>query len=321
MRHGAGLQVAVVSEDPTSAWMSRSLSATCARFRVGLVEPSELTDAVQLIVVSPRSYESVLAQVERLGAAPSIVTIAEHQDAAGLAAALEDRRLLAGLSRGATPYWNPDHLTYAARRALMRNEPAPPGAALLSWGATTAMWRTASTSEMRQVLEGIEEVGRRAGLTRRELADVSWVGHELMMNALYDAPTDRAGRFLHAADRTQDVQLDPSQAATVRFSVAATGIAIDVRDPFGSLTRERFLGGIRRTFATGQAGSSTLDTSHGGAGLGIAGCFSRASLLRGEVVPGASSLVSWVRSRLPERQVEAALAPSWVFVSRPLEPG
>jgi hypothetical protein len=161
----------------------------------------------------------------------------------------------------------PWELGLALRRLQAPAAAAPPLAAYLDWGhaafeltvATTAE-RDAAVARVQQAVLDLQ-VPRRLGEITGELA------HELLMNALYDAPVDDQGRPRFAHDRKAAVSLADADAATVRFGCDGTRIALQVRDRFGRLRRGQIVDGLARGLAGGE-----LDRSGGGAGLGLTVC-------------------------------------------------
>ena len=101
------------------------------------------------------------------------------------------------------------------------------------------------------------------------------LGHELLMNAIYDAPIDRAsGRPTYAQDRKADVRLADDERPTVRLGCDGSNLVLQVRDPFGRLERRHVFDGLARGLAGGE-----MDRSHGGAGLGMMVCHNSCSAL------------------------------------------
>jgi hypothetical protein len=193
---------------------------------------------------------------------------------------------------------------YTARRLLAPREEAPTMANLLPWGSTTVAWQPRNTSDLRKIVERIEGLCDRLGIERRAAAAVSSASHELLMNAVYDAPVGRDGRPKYAHDRTADVQLEPQEVPSFRCTVSGDLIGLDSIDPFGRLPRNRYFEGVLRghRMATGASGP-TLDTSHGGAGLGLHTLYASGAVLRAELTPMQRTHVSWIFDRsIPHRE-------------------
>lgn len=150
----------------------------------------------------------------------------------------------------------------------LRAPTAPlPLAAYLDWGhagfelaVTTTAERDAAVARV-QAWVGELQVPRRLAEIAGELT------HELVMNALYDAPVDEHGRPRHAHDRKAAVALPAADAAVLRVGSDGSRLAIQVRDRFGGLRRDTVVAGLTRGLAGGE-----LDRSGGGAGLGLTVC-------------------------------------------------
>ncbi|MEZ4318770.1 MAG: hypothetical protein R3F61_14750 [Myxococcota bacterium] len=188
-------------------------------------------------------------------------------------------------------------LRYLARRLLAPNEPPPHMGALLGWGATTMSFKPKTTTEERAVVSRIEIMGRKLGLSGRWATSLSSAAHELMMNAIYDAPVDEHGQLKYALRRDEDIQLLPQEVPTLWFTLSADFIALDMIDPFGRLPRNRFYEGVLRGHRNLKYQRNELDTSHGGAGLGLHTLYTSGSILRAELQPLKLTHVSWVLDR------------------------
>jgi hypothetical protein len=107
------------------------------------------------------------------------------------------------------------------------------------------------------------------------------LAHELLMNAMYDAPVNAAGQPRFAQDRKADVTLAPGEQAILRVATDGTQVALQVRDPFGRLERRHVMDGLARGLAGGE-----LDTSNGGAGLGMMVCHNASAAMFFDVIRG-----------------------------------
>lgn len=137
----------------------------------------------------------------------------------------------------------------------------------LSWGAETKE-KILSQSEQREpyreeMLEYFKSLGIRSAILDR----IKVVAEEIMMNAVYDAPTDTNGKSIfNHLPRTTPVHLNAEQSAKLRYACDGNWIAVSVQDPFGSLTRDTVLQYLKSCYS-GQAGS--LNAGKGGAGRGL----------------------------------------------------
>lgn len=184
----------------------------------------------------------------------------------------------------------------AARQMLTPTSNGPRFSKLLPWGSAQMSWRPNDTESMKTVVDRVETISRRFGVSRRTAAAVSQAAHELLMNAMYDAPVDEHGNPKYAMNRTRTVTLDPADVPILELTISGDFVALDTLDRFGRLSRDRFYNGILRGLASATS-TIQLDTSHGGAGLGIHRLFHDSTILRAEVFPKKKTLVSWMIAR------------------------
>ena len=183
-----------------------------------------------------------------------------------------------------------------ARRLAARQGPSaetapPPLSGYLDWGATFLELQVRSTSDRDPAVARIQDAITALQVPRRVTEMVGELAHELIMNALYDAPIDAAGHPKYAADRKADVRLSDSESPTVRFATDGSRLAFQIRDPFGRLERRQVYEGLARGLAGGPAGA-TIDRSHGGAGLGMMVCHNATSAMFFDVARGRHTEVT-----------------------------
>ena len=172
----------------------------------------------------------------------------------------------------------------AARRWT---QPAPPPlSAYLDWGAHTIELEVRSTTDRDLAVARIQDLVGMLAVPRRIAEMFGELAHELIMNAIYDAPVDAQGRPRYAADRRAHVVLEPHEQAAVRMGTDGTRLVLQVRDPFGGLARRHVFDGLAR----GLAGE--MDRSHGGAGLGLTVCHNASSALFFDVWRGRHTEVT-----------------------------
>lgn len=234
------------------------------------------------------------------------------------ATALSDPRIGGLLAWGASGgrAWE---LRYLARRLLAPREEPPHMGDLLGWGATTVVFRPKTTQQQRDTVTRIEILGKKLGLDRRMAQALSTAAHELTMNAMYDAPVDDTGHLLYALDRRADLELETDEVPTLRFTLTADYLALDIIDPFGRLPRNRFYEGVLRGHRNLKYQRQDLDTSHGGAGLGLHTLYSSGSILRAELKPLKLTHVSWVLDRTLPRK-NARMMPRSLYFLPHVEP-
>lgn len=178
-------------------------------------------------------------------------------------------------------------LLWAAKRMVSGESPGL--ASLLAWGYT-GFKETVRTSAQRDAcVEGVVRFCEKLNCPGRVREMFGELAHELLMNAMYDAPVDAHGHHLYAADRKAQISLAPEQAATIRCASDGMRLVLSVADPFGGLSRSAVFGGIARGLKGGE-----MDTSHGGAGLGMLYIYRSSAISIFDVVPGRRTQVTGV---------------------------
>lgn len=179
----------------------------------------------------------------------------------------------------------PWEIALATRRLTDSGGAAPRLGELFAWGSTVTKYRPKTSAERDAVVAEVLVLSERAGTPPRVAQRVSEVAHEMLMNAMYDAPVDDEGLPLYAHDRKADISLGERDVPTFRFAVDGLHVALQCVDPFGGLRRHHVLDGIIRGRRGGE-GDSVLDTSNGGAGLGLYRIYSQSTVMITDVDPG-----------------------------------
>ena len=151
-------------------------------------------------------------------------------------------------------------------------------------------------------------------MDRHHAAAASTAAHELTMNAMYDAPVDADGQPRYALDRRAHLELEAHEVPTLRFTLSGDFLALDITDPHGRLPRDRFFAGVLRGQRNMVGNSTELDTTHGGAGLGLHTLFTSGAMLRAELVPSQRTHVSWALDRRVRRRDRRTMSRSLYFL-------
>jgi hypothetical protein len=189
----------------------------------------------------------------------------------------------------------PWEVALAVRRTLNLQTSPPRLSELLAWGATIMKWRPRTSEDRDRIVTEVAHWAERAGAPPRTAERLAELAHELLMNAMYDAPTDRAGRPRYSHDRKQDLVLEEDEVPTLRLGTDGELIALQAHDPFGELKRHHVFEGITRGLSArdgDQQPEKVLDTSRGGAGLGMLKIYTAGAVLIVDVAPSASTLVT-----------------------------
>lgn len=118
---------------------------------------------------------------------------------------------------------------------------------------------------------------------------IAELAHELLMNAVYDAPVDSKGRTRFAHDRKAKVELPPEESATLKVGCDGAFIAVQVADPFGRLKRDHVADGLIRGLQSGE-----IDDRGGGAGLGMTVCHNSTVAMIYDLIPGKQTEVTGI---------------------------
>jgi len=186
----------------------------------------------------------------------------------------------------------PWELAMAARRVVAPETASPRLGELLPWGATVVRFRPRTSDERDAAVAEVGQLTQRSGASPRMAQRISEVAHEMLMNAMYDAPVDREGLPKYAHDRKQDLALEESEVPTFRLATDGINVGLQVVDPFGGLRREHVLAGILRGRAASTGDSPAIDTSYGGAGLGLYRIYSQSTVMIADIDPGRFTSVA-----------------------------
>jgi hypothetical protein len=203
-----------------------------------------------------------------------------------LGKALEEPRIMALLGRPGfdVPPREAD-LLHIGRSAA--GGEAAPFEAHLAWGANGFAYSLTDTEERdHAVRDTIAFVGR-LGAPKRVGEMLGELVHELLMNAMYDAPVDANGHPRFSHDRKSSIKLPEEDAAVLRVASDGVRIAVEVTDRFGRLRRAHVFGGLVRALKSGQ-----MDTGGGGAGLGMMVAYRSTTALFYDVQPGQRTRVT-----------------------------
>jgi hypothetical protein len=161
----------------------------------------------------------------------------------------------------------------------------------LPWGTHCTRIGLGGSPDRQPALNRVAERLGAVGVAERLQDRLLTVVDELITNAVYDAPIDRASgapRHRHQ-DRRQPVVLDAADQPELSFGTDGVRFAVAVRDPFGGLRAET----VRQHLARGlRRGADQIDQKQGGAGLGLFLLFDHLHALSVEVHPGRRTEVA-----------------------------
>jgi len=164
---------------------------------------------------------------------------------------------------------------------------AAPLSAYLDWGFSSLELDVRSTADRDESVMKIGEYISALAVPRRIVDMFGELAHELLMNAIYDAPIDAHGRPKYAGDRKANVHLAEAERTHLHLACDGSRLVLQIRDPFGRLDRSHVVDGLARGLAGGEQ-----DRTHGGAGLGFMVCHNSTSALFFDVARGRHTEVT-----------------------------
>jgi CRP-like cAMP-binding protein len=156
----------------------------------------------------------------------------------------------------------------------------------LNWGVDIQELQVMRSVDRDELKSKMTDYFVELGVRKSIIDHIVIVAEELLMNAIYDAPVDAAGRqMFNALPRTQPVELRPHQYGFFRFATDGTYAAISVEDPFGALTADTVLKYLESCYG-GTAGELNRALGKGGAGRGLHQIIENSTLVVFNVKPG-----------------------------------
>jgi hypothetical protein len=181
----------------------------------------------------------------------------------------------------------PWEVLMVARRLFAADAAPTQLADFLDWGYTGFEQRVAGTEDRDALVARVQGFVARLETPGRVGELLGEMTHELLMNAIFDAPVDARGQPKYAADRKANLVLEGDEQPLFRLGSDGSRIVVQVTDWFGRLERQHVFGGLARALASGE-----MDPSHGGAGLGMAICHNAAVAMFFDVIAGQRTEVT-----------------------------
>ena len=150
----------------------------------------------------------------------------------------------------------------------------------LNWGVDVKQIPIVSSTGRKDIVVEMEDQLKRLGIKPTMIAKCALIAEELLMNAIYDAPTDPAtgkSKYNHLS-RTEKIVLEPQDQGFFRFGFDGITIAISAEDPHGAFHRKTVLDYLS-VHLTGSPTRFAKRESKGGAGLGLYQILSTADLV------------------------------------------
>ena len=169
----------------------------------------------------------------------------------------------------------------------------------LLWGAEPREMVLTRSSRRAELIEVISHAVRTAGQSSRVASSAMLVADELLSNAVHNAPVDTAGHhYRRDVPRDTDFELEGRHQVRMRWGCDARYLAIEVRDQWGTLTRDAILRALAQ---------NDVRDSGGGAGMGLALTYRSCDHLVFNLAPGETTeIIALIDVRHPPTARPAA---------------
>jgi len=141
---------------------------------------------------------------------------------------------------------------------------------VLPWGVRVYSALVSDYNEKSAAIAAIGDFAQAMGVRRKYREQIDQCIDEMLMNALYDAPVDDAGKPLFADVPVRErVLMRADEKALVQYGCDGERFAVSVRDAFGTLRKETILWYLDKCLHASAEGGEQIDRKAGGAGLGL----------------------------------------------------
>jgi hypothetical protein len=123
------------------------------------------------------------------------------------------------------------------------------------------------SSQKSAAVDAIQGALTKQGVQGRLAALVAQAADELVLNALYDAPSVGGKRVRYKESRNADFELTENDQVTVEFGQCSGYLAVGVGDKFGTLLRRNMLDSLRKHLEKEGADSTKVKVEESGLGL------------------------------------------------------
>jgi hypothetical protein len=159
---------------------------------------------------------------------------------------------------------------------------------MMPWGVKIYSTLVGDYQEKSVVISAVSDFATAIGVRRKYRESIEQVLDELLMNALYDAPVDAAGKQMFADVPTKTrISLRMEQKAVVQYACEGDMFALSVRDSFGALKGDTIVKYLDKCLHAEQQ----IDRKAGGAGLGLYIISNAATQFIVNIFPGVATEV------------------------------
>jgi len=139
----------------------------------------------------------------------------------------------------------------------------------LNWGVDCQQRPIIRSGEREALRNEMLDYFRKIGIRTTFLERINAVAEEMLMNAIYDSPTDAQGKAIYNhLSRREEVTLEKNQQGLLRYASDGLILAVSVSDPFGALGKNIIVRYLKNCYA-GSADLNENRQDKGGAGRGL----------------------------------------------------
>ena len=239
-------------------------------------------EAALVVVHCADEPTDVLALLDRLAGDTRVIAILPRSNLAAIVDLMQASDRVAGLL--VAEDFAPQLLSAMATRTLAGDIFGLDK--LVPWGTRIHSAVVGDYQEKSRCIAQISEFAESMGVRRKYRDSIEQSLDEMLMNALYDAPTDDQGQpiFAEIPTRTR-IALRVEQQVVVQYACDGQRFSIAVRDAFGTLERGTVLRYLYKCLHAEQQ----IDRKIGGAGLGLYLMTSSSSEVYFNVLPGVAT--------------------------------
>ncbi len=155
---------------------------------------------------------------------------------------------------------------------------------LSTWGTQLHRVRIQSTDEKIAAIQALERFLARSDCHRDIRPLITRVSDELVINALFNAPRDPAGRPRYIDhDRRKPLAVEPQEAVDFCFACDGCHVGISVADSFGAISRQDLISNLERGH---RRSHGMADASDAESDLGLYLIFNSITQLAVNLTPG-----------------------------------
>lgn len=141
---------------------------------------------------------------------------------------------------------------------------------VMPWGVRVYSALVSDYNEKSAAIAAVGDFAQAMGVRRKYREQIDQCVDEMLMNALYDAPVDAAGKPLFSEVPVRErVLMRVDEKAVLQYACDGERFAVSVRDSFGTLRRETILAYLDKCLHATENQVEQIDRKASGAGLGL----------------------------------------------------